>query len=169
MIECVDTAVFRVFPCLTGCCGIARERRVHPRFIASLKAGFIASLKPRFKFSPHDRLARPWSGRGKRRRIASSAVRTIGEASTARFEVMGGDNAVLGEANASGDVLFQRGMMYSTGSSVPTDFVSAHKWFNLAAVRGNRDAIRLRREIAEQMTESEIAAAQRAARDWLRH
>jgi hypothetical protein len=33
-------------------------------------------------------------------------------------------------------------------------------------VRGNADAIRLRREIAEQMSESEIAA-QRAARDWL--
>jgi TPR repeat protein len=87
----------------------------------------------------------------------------------ARFEVMGIDNAMLGEANASSDVLFQLGMMYSTGSSVPTDYVSAHKWFNLAAMRGNEDATRLRREIAEQMTESEIAAAQRAARDWLKH
>jgi TPR repeat protein len=92
-----------------------------------------------------------------------------GEAKMARFEVMGGDNAMLGEANASSDVLFQLGMMYSTGSSVPTDYVSAHKWFNLAAMRGNEDAIRLRREIAEQMSESEIAAAQRAARDWLKH
>ena len=87
----------------------------------------------------------------------------------ARFEVAGVDNAVLGEANASGDVLFQLGMMYSTGSGVPTDYVSAHKWFNLAAMRGNTDASRLRREIAEQMSESEIAAAQRAARDWLKH
>ena len=87
----------------------------------------------------------------------------------ARFEVMGVDNAMLGEANASSDVLFQLGMMYSTGSSVPTDYVSAHKWFNLAAMRGNEDATRLRREIAGQMSESEIAAAQRAARDWLKH
>jgi TPR repeat protein len=87
----------------------------------------------------------------------------------ARFEVIGVDNAMLGEASASSDVLFQLGMMYSTGSSVPTDYVSAHKWFNLAAVRGNKDAIRLRREVAEQMSESEIAAAQRAARDWLKH
>jgi hypothetical protein len=92
-----------------------------------------------------------------------------GEADMARFEVMGGDSAVLGEANASGEVLFRLGMMYSTGSSVPTDYVSAHKWFNLAAMRGNSDAVRLRREIAELMSESEIAAAQRAARDWLRH
>jgi TPR repeat protein len=79
------------------------------------------------------------------------------------------DNATLGQANASSDVLFQLGMMYSTGSAVPTDYVSAHKWFNLAAMRGNEDATRLRREIAGQMSESEIAAAQRAARDWLKH
>ena len=85
----------------------------------------------------------------------------------ARCEVVGGDGAALGEANASGDVLFQLGMMYSTGSSVPTDYVSAHKWFNLAAMRGNKEAIRLRREIADEMTAAEIAAAQRAARDWL--
>ena len=87
----------------------------------------------------------------------------------ARYDVINGDSAVLGEANASADVLFQLGMMYSTGSTVPTDYISAHKWFNLAAMRGNSDAIRLRREIAEQMSESEIAAAQRAARDWLMH
>jgi hypothetical protein len=30
------------------------------------------------------------------------------------------------------------------------------------------DAMRLRRELAESMTDAEIAAAQRAARDWLR-
>ena len=58
-------------------------------------------------------------------------------------------------------------MMYATGSSVPADYITAHKWFNLAAMRGSRDAIRLRREIAEMMSESEIATAQRAARDWL--
>jgi uncharacterized protein len=87
----------------------------------------------------------------------------------ARFEMIGVDAAALGEANASGDVLFQLGLMYSTGSTVPADYVTAHKWFNLAAMRGNKDAIRLRREVAEQMSEHEIAAAQRAARDWLKH
>lgn len=87
----------------------------------------------------------------------------------ARLEGMGIDDATLGEPNAAEDVFFQLGMMYSTGSTVPADYVSAHKWFNLAAMRGNTDAIRLRREIAEQMSESEIAAAQRAARDWLKH
>ena len=86
----------------------------------------------------------------------------------ARTDIAALDFAMLGEANAAEDVFFQLGMMYSTGSEVPTDYVAAHKWFNLAAMRGNADAIRLRRELAESMTDAEIAAAQRAARDWLR-
>lgn len=87
----------------------------------------------------------------------------------ARFEIAGIDNATLGDANAGEDVFFQLGMMYSTGSTVPTDYVSAHKWFNIAAMRGNAEATRLRREIASQMSEAEIASAQRAARTWLHH
>jgi uncharacterized protein len=62
---------------------------------------------------------------------------------------------------------FRLGMMYSTGASMPADMVSAHKWFNIAAMRGNAEAARLRREIAEEMSEADIAAAQRAARDWI--
>ena len=59
------------------------------------------------------------------------------------------------------------GMMYSTGAAVPADMVAAHKWFNIAAMRGSAEAARLRREIAEEMSETEVAAAQRAARDWI--
>ena len=86
----------------------------------------------------------------------------------ARFEILDGTAAPLGEGPAAGDMLFELGMMYSLGREVPFDLISAHKWFNLAAVKGNRDAIRLRREIADQMSEGEIVAAQRAARDWLK-
>jgi hypothetical protein len=86
----------------------------------------------------------------------------------ARFEMVDVEAAGLGEAPAAGDIFFELGMKYSAGNCLPADFISAHKWFNLAALRGNRDAIRLRREIAEQMSEAEIAAAQRAARDRLR-
>ena len=86
----------------------------------------------------------------------------------ARFEMLDSTMAPLGEGPASSDVLFELGMMYSVGRDVPVDLVSAHKWFNLAAVKGNADAIRLRREIANQMSDAEIAVAQRAARDWLR-
>ena len=86
----------------------------------------------------------------------------------ARFEILDGNAAPLGEGPAAGDMLFELGMMYSVGRDVPVDLVSAHKWFNLAVAKGNREATRLRREIADQMSEAEIAAAQRAARDWLR-
>jgi uncharacterized protein len=86
----------------------------------------------------------------------------------ARFEILDGNLAPLGEGPAAGDMLFELGMMYSIGRDVPVDFVTAHKWFNLAAVKGNNEAIRLRREIAVLMSETEIAAAQRAARDWLK-
>jgi TPR repeat protein len=86
----------------------------------------------------------------------------------ARFEILDSDMAPLGAGPASGDMLFELGMMYSVGRDVPVDLVSAHKWFNLAAVKGNAEAIRLRREVADQMSDAEIAAAQRAARDWLR-
>ena len=75
--------------------------------------------------------------------------------------------AVGAAADASGEVFYELGMMYAAGRTVPTDLVSAHKWFNLAAMRGNPEAIRLRREIAGEMSAAEIAAAQRAARDWL--
>ena len=84
-----------------------------------------------------------------------------------RAELAAIENGSMGAA--SGDMFFRLGMMYSIGADMPTDYVTAHKWFNLAAMRGIADAARLRREIAEQMSEAEIAAAQRAARDWLRH
>ena len=86
----------------------------------------------------------------------------------ARFEILDSNAGPLGEGPAAGDMLYELGMMYSIGRDVPIDLISAHKWFNLAAMKGNREAIRLRREVADQMSEGEIAAAQRAARDWLR-
>jgi hypothetical protein len=42
--------------------------------------------------------------------------------------------------------------------------VSAHKCFNIAAMSGCKQAARLRHEIAAELSESEIAATQRAAR-----
>jgi len=86
----------------------------------------------------------------------------------ARFEILDSAMAPLGEGVASPEMLFELGMMYSVGRDVPVDLVAAHKWFNLAAVKGNAEAIRLRREVANQMSDAEIAVAQRAARDWLR-
>jgi hypothetical protein len=47
------------------------------------------------------------------------------------------------------------------------DLVAAHKWFNLAAHQGNREAIDARREITAEMSAADIAAAQRLAREYL--
>ena len=63
---------------------------------------------------------------------------------------------------------FGLGMNYSSGAGVAIDLVQAHKWFNIAAMRGHKDAGQLRREIAEQMSDAAIGCAQRSARDWLK-
>jgi TPR repeat protein len=86
----------------------------------------------------------------------------------ARYELSELASAGLGEAPATADTLFELGMTYASGRSVPIDLVIAHKWFNLAAMKGNAEAVRLRREIAVEMSDSEIGQAQRAARDWLK-
>jgi TPR repeat protein len=85
----------------------------------------------------------------------------------ARFDLLDIECASLGHAPSAADTFFNLGMMYSVGRNVPVDLVTAHKWFNIAAMRGNSEAIRLRREIAEQMSAVEVAQAQRAARAWL--
>lgn len=71
------------------------------------------------------------------------------------------------EASANGDVLFDLGLMFSTGRDGIIDLVAAHKWFNLAALKGRADAIGLRRELAEQMSAADIALAQREACAWM--
>jgi uncharacterized protein len=85
-----------------------------------------------------------------------------------RYEMLHAELAVAGSASMGGEALFELGMMYSVGNSVPVDLVSAHKWFNLAAMKGYADAARLRREIAAEMTDAEIGQAQLAAREWLK-
>ena len=68
----------------------------------------------------------------------------------------------------NGDALYELGIMHAAGRSVPADLVTAHKWFNIAAMKGHAEAARMRREIAAEMTDAEIGQAQRAARDWLK-
>jgi uncharacterized protein len=69
-------------------------------------------------------------------------------------------------AGASPEQFFRLGMMCSTGQAMALDMVAAHKWFNIAATLGLKDAMRLRNEVAAELSEREIATAQRAARDW---
>jgi len=77
------------------------------------------------------------------------------------------DMATPVEASAIPDVLFERGLYWASGRSGVVNLVAAHKWFNLAALKGRADAIPMRREVAEMMSEVEIATAQREARAWI--
>ena len=77
------------------------------------------------------------------------------------------DTAIAVEATAIPDVLFERGLYWASGRSGVVNLVAAHKWFNLAALKGRTDAITMRREIAEMMSDVEIATAQREARAWM--
>jgi TPR repeat protein len=64
---------------------------------------------------------------------------------------------------------FELGLAYSTGRGGQVDLVEAHKWFNIAAARGDQSAAQHREELAGEMTREEIAAALRAAREWISH
>lgn len=77
------------------------------------------------------------------------------------------ETAIPVAATAIPDVLFERGLYWASGRSGVVNLVAAHKWFNLAALKGRVDAITMRREVAEQMSEIEIATAQREARAWM--
>jgi TPR repeat protein len=139
---------------------IESRRAIHLRF--------IAKLKPPFKFSFDDRaIGSGYRPMGQARRSTETGART-GEASMARWELPELMEAGLGEAPATADTLFELGMMHASGRSVPVDLVTAHKWFNIAAMKGHAEAARLRREVAAEMADAEIGQAQRAARDWLK-
>lgn len=84
----------------------------------------------------------------------------------ARFDFSGA--AEMAQTASLDQTLFQLGMAASTGRDGDPDLVAAHKWFNLAAIRGNPDAARHRQEIALELDPREVAEAQRAAREWLR-
>lgn len=85
----------------------------------------------------------------------------------ARFEVPYTQIAEMAAQGGAPDALFELGLMYCTGREVRLDLVEAHKWFNLAALRGNEEARGYRTELASEMSKAEIGRAQRAAREWL--
>ena len=77
------------------------------------------------------------------------------------------DHLRLAEAGES-VAQMQLGLLYSTGQKgAPLDYIEAHKWLNLAALRDNNEAKRLRSELADVMSREEISEAQRQAREWV--
>ena len=71
------------------------------------------------------------------------------------------------DTEQTGEALYDLGILFSTGQGVDMDYVEAHKWFNLAALRGVNEARDWRAEIAREMSMDEISEAQRQAREWL--
>lgn len=85
----------------------------------------------------------------------------------ARRELSEIERAEIAAQTGASDALYNLGIMYSTGRGIAADLISAHKWFNLAAIRGNKAALAYRMEIAAEMSNDEIAEAQRLARKWM--
>lgn len=65
------------------------------------------------------------------------------------------------------EALYDLGLLYSIGHGVEQNNVEAHKWFNLAAMRGMLSAQIDRAEVADTMSNGEISEAQRKAREWM--
>ncbi len=84
----------------------------------------------------------------------------------ARFEMF--EAGLGGMANtAQADILLELGMMYATGRDCDVDLISAHKWFNIAAIKGSGRAAQLRAELSATMSKADIARALREAREWM--
>ena len=69
------------------------------------------------------------------------------------------------------DAQYSLGQVYFYGTGVPQDYVQAHKWFNLATARkpdeNSPEAIQWAKDESEKvMTGSQVAEAQRLAREW---
>ena len=67
----------------------------------------------------------------------------------------------------SAEAFYRLGLMYTAGRDCPVDFVAAHKWFNVALMRGFPQAAEARAELASQMSKDELAEALREARAFL--
>ena len=74
----------------------------------------------------------------------------------------------FGRAAAQEDALAfaKLGMMYTQGRGVLQDFIQAHMWYNLSAAHGEPRSAEARDALAKQMTFSQVAEAQRLAREW---
>jgi uncharacterized protein len=149
-------------------------------FAAARTGGAFTRRSSRYLNCPsnlisHDRLNKPANGEGTTRRFDSWAGAALAKCRAANHKRETGmfqgqfdlDGATPVAATAIPDVLFERGLYWASGRSGVVNLVAAHKWFNLAAWKGRIDAVALRREVAEMMSDGEIAAAQREARSWM--
>jgi uncharacterized protein len=84
----------------------------------------------------------------------------------ARFDMQTSEMASMG-GEARAETFCDMGLKYATGRGCPVDLVAAHKWLNIAAIRGSDRAAELRADLSQSMTKMQLAEALRAARDWM--
>jgi uncharacterized protein len=84
----------------------------------------------------------------------------------ARFDIQNASDTAMGGENRA-DVFCEMGLMYATGRGCSIDLVAAHKWLNIAAIKGSDRAAALRADVAATMSKTDLAVALRAAREWM--
>jgi TPR repeat protein len=75
------------------------------------------------------------------------------------------ENRLQAAESGKAEAIYDLGLLYSIGHGVEQNNVKAHKWFNLAAMRGMLSAQIDRAEVADAMSNGEISEAQRKARE----
>jgi TPR repeat protein len=105
----------------------------------------------------------------------SRSVRSSGIAPSSTSDQLGQDYAALVNSAEHGDATAQYNLavMYDAGRGVLQDYVTAHKWYNLAASHFatweadiGASATRSRDRLTTRMTPAQIAEAQKMAREW---
>jgi hypothetical protein len=76
---------------------------------------------------------------------------------------------MVGESSEQGYAKAQIavGMSYYTGEGLPTDYVEAYAWINLAAPQGEEEAQDAVNQICQQRSFSELTSAQKRAMEQL--
>ncbi|KQR70849.1 hypothetical protein ASG25_03275 [Rhizobium sp. Leaf384] len=84
----------------------------------------------------------------------------------ARFDLQNFTYATIGGENRA-EAFCNMGLMYATGRGCDVDVIAAHKWLNIAAIKGSERAAELRAELAATMSKADLAIALRSAREWM--
>jgi TPR repeat protein len=84
----------------------------------------------------------------------------------ARFDLQNFNYATIAAENRA-EAFCNMGLMYATGRGCDIDLIAAHKWLNIAAIKGSERAAELRAELAATMSKGDLAIALRSARDWM--
>ena len=85
----------------------------------------------------------------------------------ARFDFQNTETAAMMGGENRAEIFCDMGLMYATGRGCDVDVVAAHKWLNIAAIKGCERAAELRADLAQTMSKAELAEALRSAREWM--